>query len=109
MTDSQSSVENDRPVQPGDVVYGEDGDRLGVVDGFTDDGFEVTRHGEGTDDGEAADPVDHERPPGQEYGEGTLVWRCDACGEMGKLDGGLPDECPHCSAPKTALYRVDED
>jgi hypothetical protein len=88
--------------EPGDVLYDEDGDVVGVVDGVTEDGVEVRT----TDSPEA---VAHEEEPGQSFGEGHLVWRCDDCGEVGDLEGGMPDACPNCDAPREALYRAEED
>ncbi|MXV62278.1 hypothetical protein GS429_09425 [Natronorubrum sp. JWXQ-INN-674] len=37
------------------------------------------------------------------------MWRCRGCGEMGKFDGTLPEECPGCAAPKEDLYYWEED
>jgi len=53
--------------------------------------------------------VSNEETPGQEFGEGYIMWRCTDCGEMGELDDGLPAECPNCGAPKEALAKQRED
>lgn len=102
-----SGMANQHSVATGDVLYDEDGDVVGVVTATTGERVEL----ETASDPESADrdAVDHEDPPGQEYGEGELMWRCDDCGEMGALEGGIPGACPACGAPGEALYRVEED
>ena len=37
------------------------------------------------------------------------MWRCTECGEMGEIDGGLPDRCPGCGSEKEALMYWTED
>lgn len=88
-------------VEPGELVY--DGDRrlVGRVSGLTDDGFEA----EDLDLGGS----EVEDLPGQEFGEGYLMWRCGECGEMDELDEGLPGACPNCGAPREAISAVLED
>lgn len=98
-----ASVGDDVPIELGETVYNDDGDALGVINRFSTEGFEVSI----TDDDDVADEQEHE--PGKEFGEGYLVWRCDDCGEVGELEGGFPDECPSCGAPKNALVRKQED
>ncbi len=98
-----ASVADDASINPGEVVYNDGGDSLGVVSGFSDDGFEVSI----TDDPDEID--EQEQQPGKEFGEGYLVWRCDECGEVGELEGGFPGECPGCGAPESALVRQQED
>ena len=99
----------------GDAVYTDEGDRLGVVTEFTDDGLEIVYSDETVDvedpssGEERLDPAVREEHPGQKFGEGYLQWRCDECGEMGQLEVGMPDQCPNCGAPKEALYRTVED
>lgn len=113
MANDSTAADRFPSIDPGTSVYDEDGDELGVVSGFTTDGFEVTAS---TDAGtgperrteDAASPTGEE-PPGKEFGEGYLMWRCTECGEMGDLEEGLPGACPNCGAPKTALYSVEED
>jgi len=80
---------DDEPITPGETVYDEDGQVLGQVSGYTTDGFEV-KIGEGG----SASGDDAETIPGQEFGEGYLMWRCSECGEMGDLGSGMPDTCP---------------
>ncbi|MFW5919329.1 MAG: DUF7130 family rubredoxin-like protein, partial [Halanaeroarchaeum sp.] len=52
---------------------------------------------------------DREEIPGQEFGEGYLMWRCDECGEMDDLEDGMPETCPACGAPREAIEKVLED
>lgn len=86
----------------GTEVYTEDGDLLGTVRGFGEDGFFVA-----TRDGVEALSVEHERA-GHEFGGAELMWRCLECGEMGEISS-MPETCPGCGAPKTALYYWTED
>jgi len=95
---------DDEPITPGETVYDEDGQVLGQVSGYTTDGFEV-KIGEGG----SASGDDAETIPGQEFGEGYLMWRCSECGEMVDLGSGMPDTCPECGAPEESIYAVEED
>ncbi|MFO7926472.1 MAG: DUF7130 family rubredoxin-like protein [Halobacteriota archaeon] len=88
-------------IEPGEVVYDSNGRPVGRVSGLTDDGFEAEAMG--LHENEA------QELPGQEFGEGYLMWRCVECGEMGELDEGLPEVCPNCSAPREAISTVRED
>ncbi|GAA0511750.1 hypothetical protein SAMN04488066_10470 [Halorubrum aquaticum] len=92
------------PITPGETVYDEDGRVLGQVHEYTADGFEVTTTESGSTGGDDAESL-----PGQEFGEGYLMWRCSECGEMGDLEGGMPDPCPACGAPEEAIVAVEED
>ena len=100
MSDEISDASN---VTIGSEVYSEDGSKLGTIRGFDSDGFFVT-----TEEGIAKFSVKHERS-GHDFGEAELMWRCTECGEMGDLEGGIPDECPNCGAPKEGLYYWTED
>jgi hypothetical protein len=91
-------------IKPGAAVYTDDGRFIGRVSGLTDDGLEVTQLD--SDDLHERDP---DELPGQEFGEGYLMWRCDGCGEMGDLNDGFPAACPDCDAPRTAITAVRED
>lgn len=86
---------------PGDRVYDGDGRLLG----------HVSSTGEGTLEVETIDPEGNttEEIPGQEFGEGYLMWRCTECGEMDDVEDGMPDRCPNCDAPREALEKVRED
>lgn len=87
----------------GEVVFDEDGNQLGEIRGFDDAGFYVTMR-----EGYEAMSVEHARS-GKEFGEAELMWRCMECGEMGRIDDGLPDECPNCGESKEALMYWTED
>lgn len=88
-------------IEPGELVYDSERRLVGRVSGLTDDGFEA----------EEVDPTgsEVEELPGQEFGEGYLMWECAECGEMGELDEGLPEACPNCNAPTEAISAVQED
>lgn len=91
----------DSSIEPGEEVYDDDGQLLGVVSGITDDGFETEMMDDGTGSSEEI--------PGQEFGEGYLMWRCTECGEMDEIEDGMPESCPSCGAEKEALTEVRED
>jgi hypothetical protein len=88
-------------VEPGGRVYDGDGRLLGHVSTLTEDGFEIA-----SIDG---DDIDRGELPGQEFGEGYLMWRCGECGDMGDIGGGIPERCPACNAPREAIMKVLED
>ncbi len=88
-------------IATGAAVYDRDGNELGVITELTSEGFEVSMDGE--TDGESL----QEHEPGQEFGEGYIMWRCHECGEMGELDDGLPNECPSCGAENVVKWRED--
>jgi hypothetical protein len=92
------------PVKPGAAVYSAEGLLLGRVSGFTDEGFTVDRVA--VDD---PDALHQEEIPGQEFGEGFLMWRCSECGEMGAIEDGLPETCPNCGSPKEYINYWTED
>lgn len=89
-------------VSIGSEVRDNDGELLGTVRGFTDEGFVVS-----TREGIEALSIEHERA-GHEFGEAELMWRCTECGEMGEIDN-MPDECPNCGAEREQLYYWTED
>jgi hypothetical protein len=95
---------NDEPIEPGESVYTKNGELVGRVSGLTSDGFEVE-----TVETTASDGADQEEIPGQEFGEGYLMWQCAECGEMGELEDSFPAACPNCDAPREALSEVRED
>ena len=104
-TDDGLPSDDDLPssVKPGQEVYDEEGNELGVIRGFDAEGFYVT-----VESGMESFAVTHERTP-HEFGEAYLMWRCSNCGEMGELDDGIPDECPNCGSPREDLYYWTED
>jgi hypothetical protein len=95
----------DDPLQLGlgATVYTDDGEPLGTVRGFDEDGFYVT-----TRDGIESLSVEHERS-GHEFGEAELMWRCSECGEMGDLSDSFPEQCPNCGTEKENVYYWTED
>lgn len=129
MSDGPDASESGTPIETGAVVYDQSGDELGVITGMTDEGFEVSidanveavdedghvEVGEPDDESEQAKKTneeslrtsEQEHNPGQEYGEGYIMWRCDDCGEMGELDDGLPAECPNCGSETVHKHRED--
>jgi len=86
----------------GDGIYTEDGERIGTIRGFDDNGFYVTLR----------DGVDAPHPQSQsttgQVGEINLMWRCWQCGETGRIDS-MPDACPNCGARAEELYYWTED
>ncbi|MFC7135909.1 DUF7130 family rubredoxin-like protein [Halobaculum litoreum] len=84
-------------------MFTESGRAIGTVRGVDEHGVNVT-----TLEGIRSLSIEHERA-GHEFGEGELVWRCSDCGEVGDLDGGLPDACPNCDAPREHRYYRTED
>ncbi|AEN05788.1 hypothetical protein Halar_2105 [halophilic archaeon DL31] len=104
MSERAESEPDDKPIAPGETVYDEDGQVLGQVNEYTADGFQVVTTESGSTGGNNAETI-----PGQEFGEGYLMWRCSECGEMGELEEGMPDSCPACGAPEEAIVAVEED
>lgn len=95
--------ENLAEVDFGERVFDGDGNELGTVRGFIDDGIIVT-----TRDGIESLSIEHVRS-GHEFGAAELMWRCLVCGEMGELDDELPGECPNCGAQREEIYYWTED
>jgi len=89
-------------VKLGSPVYNADGEKVGTVRGFDEDGFFVTNR-----EGAAEFTVEHEHTP-HDLGEAELTWRCSDCGEVGDIEE-LPDSCPSCGAPREAIYYWTED
>jgi len=86
----------------GQAVYDDEGNRLGTVRGYIDDGFVVTGR---VDAGQYS--LAHEHTP-HDFGEAELLWRCSDCGELGDIDE-VPDSCPSCGAPAESIYWWTED
>ena len=101
-TDEQSE-QTVRELSVGQSIYDEDGNELGQVRGFDQAGFFVT-----TREGVEARTVEHARS-GKEFGEANLMWRCMECGEMGEIEGGLPEACPDCGTGREDLMYWTED
>ncbi|WP_254766338.1 DUF7130 family rubredoxin-like protein [Salinilacihabitans rarus] len=99
----EEALKDVHEVDFGQRVYDEDGNELGRVRGFERSGFFVT-----TREGAEAMSVEHARS-GHEFGEAHLMWRCTECGEMGDIEGGLPEECPNCGTRKENLMYWTED
>ncbi|WP_226039926.1 anaerobic ribonucleoside-triphosphate reductase [Natrinema sp. DC36] len=99
----EEALEEVRELDFGQTVYDEDGDEIGRIRGFERSGFFVT-----TREGVEAMSVEHARS-GQSFGEAELMWRCMECGEMGDIEGGLPDECPNCGTEREDLMYWTED
>jgi len=94
-----SRTETRVEVEPGKVLYDEDGTELGTVRGFDDQGFYVV----------ANDSVEVLDDEATSAAHGTaIMWRCWDCGEMGQIKN-IPDECPACGAPKEDIYYWQED
>ncbi|MBX0287708.1 hypothetical protein EGH22_15340 [Halomicroarcula sp. F28] len=108
MDESQSTASDEVSVQRNEEIFNDDGTLVGVVGDATEAGFTVETVASATvEHGDAA--ANQEEEPGQEFGEGYIMWRCTECGEMGELDDGLPEECPNCGEPKEALATQRED
>lgn len=84
-------------------VYTEDGTQVGTVQGFDEHGVYVS-----AEEGIEGMSVTHQRV-GKNFGEGELMWRCWGCGEMGRIDEDIPDECPGCATGREDLYYWTED
>jgi rubrerythrin len=97
--DAQEALE----LSIGETLYNEEGDPVGTIRGIEESGAYVTTR----DDVEALS-IEHARS-GQSFGEAELMWRCMECGEMGEIEGGLPDKCPSCESPKEDLMYWTED
>jgi len=87
----------------GQTLYDEAGEEVGEIRGFEEGGVYVT-----TREGVEALSVEHARS-GHSFGEATLMWRCLECGEMGRIDDGVPDICPNCGRGRENLEYWKED
>lgn len=100
MSDESTATETATPFEPGMAVYDDENNEIGVISELTDEGFEVS-----TDDDSRT--LDQEEGPGQEFGEGYIMWRCENCGEVGELEDGFPSECPSCGSENVHKTRED--
>lgn len=129
MTEDTATATASAPIEAGVAVYDHAGNELGVITSTTEEGFEVAidvdieavddegyaevadgddlRAEQATAAGEDGLDSPQEDEPGQEFGEGYLMWRCRNCGEMGELEDGLPAECPNCGAGEVYKWRED--
>jgi len=87
----------------GQPLFDADGNEIGEIRGFEEGGVYVT-----TREGVKALSVEHARS-GHSFGEAELMWRCIECGEMGRIEDGLPGECPNCGRGKENLEYWKED
>lgn len=102
-TPDEVTSENIERLNMGESIFNKEGDKLGEIRGFDNAGFYVTMR-----NGYEAMSLEHARS-GKEFGEAELMWRCMDCGEMGRIEDGLPDECPNCGESKEALMYWTED
>jgi len=108
MEEDQVIASDDVSVQRNEEIFTDDGTLVGVVGDPTQDGFTVETVASVTvEHGDAARHDDED--PGQEFGEGYIMWRCTECSEMGELDDGFPETCPNFGAPREAITTDRED
>jgi hypothetical protein len=88
-------------VDVGTTVYDADGNELGTVRGLDDAGFYV-RSSTGAGRLSLSEARDV-------FGKAYVMWRCWECGEMGRIEGDLPESCPACGAAREELYYWAED
>lgn len=101
MSDSDHTRPADQPLTPGQRLYDETGREVGVIRAITEYGVEVNTHSD-------IDILSLRHIPGQQFGEGYLLWRCSECGELGDVEE-IPDRCPNCGSSREALYAYLED
>lgn len=104
----ETPEEDDDEVQPVDVnlgqmLYTEDGTAVGTIRGMEEGGLFVSIR-----EGAEALSVEHARS-GHTFGEAELMWRCTNCGEMGKIEDGLPERCTNCGTEREDLMYWKED
>lgn len=93
-----ATEQRQRQVQFGQTVYDEDGNELGRVREFRDEGFLVT----------TVEGVSTLSQAESKAGEKTLLWRCAECGEVGDIED-VPQMCPSCGASGESIYYYQED
>lgn len=99
MADQERGIVTD--IEIGTTVFDADGNELGTVRGLDKSGFYVLAEGK-TDTA----PITEIRDI---TGTAYVMWRCWECGEMGRIEAELPDQCPGCGGPKEELYYWAED
>lgn len=92
----------DLEVTLGTTIYDDQGNPLGTVRGFDDDGFYVS----------IAEELSI--PSSQGFvtgiaGEAVLTWRCYECGAIGDIEAVPEDHCPDCGAAKENIYYQVQD
>ena len=87
----------------GQTLYDEEGRAVGTIRGLEEGGAYLT-----TREGDEGMSIEHARS-GHSFGEAELMWRCTECGEMGDIEGDLPEECPNCGTEKENLMYWTED
>jgi rubrerythrin len=105
MSQEPAGVDEDAAITSGTMVFDDEGTALGVVDECGEGRFTV----ETLAAVEVASNEGRDSVPGQPFGEGYLMWRCEECGEMGELDDGRPPRCPNCGADGDAIAKALED
>lgn len=100
---SKESAPDIIEIDIGETLYTADGTPVGTIRGIESGGMFVT-----TRRGVEALSVEHVRS-GHALGEAELVWRCIECGEMGPIDGGIPESCPGCGMSRENLMYWTED
>jgi len=101
--DDESDEIDPVDVTPGQTLYTNEGMAVGQVRGMEEGGLFVSLR-----EGVEGLSIEHARS-GQSFGEAELMWRCMNCGEMGDIDGGLPDGCPNCGGAREQLMYWTED
>lgn len=86
----------------GEPVFDANGNKLGRVRGLDRAGFYVR----GDSSARSSEPVTSIRDI---TGTAYVMWRCWNCGEMGRIEGELPESCPSCDGPREDLYYWAED
>jgi|APHM01.1.fsa_nt_gi hypothetical protein len=97
--------EADDQVSIGTTVYDGDGTELGTIRGIDDDGQGLLVS---LREGLEAMSASHVQAGG-EFAPAELTWGCYQCGEIRRLEGSLPGECPDCGATREELYYRQED
>jgi rubrerythrin len=101
MPEDREAASADRVLKPGQRVYDEAGQVIGVIQAITDIGVEVNTDSD-------VETLSLRQSPSVNLGEGYLVWRCSECGELGDINQ-IPDHCPSCGASEDTLYAYLED
>lgn len=102
MADSSPASETAETVTNGETLYREDGEPAGVVQRVDGGTAHVALRTA------VAGDVDRQTST-RLTGQAELMWRCTRCGEMDVIDGGLPEACPACGAPREDLAYWAED